>query len=80
MYGALVAIPIAAVHGIFKYGAFDIPAGDRGRNAARSANLLITVFYAIAVATPAILLPGMARVVPAVIVTTLVAVALLPVR
>ena len=80
VYGALVAIPIAAVHGIFKYGAFDVPSGDRGRNAARSANLLITVFYAIAVATPAILLSGRIRVVPAVIITTLVAVALLPVR
>ncbi len=80
VYGALVALPIAAVHGIFKYGAFDVPSGDRGRNAARSANLLITVFYAIAVATPAILLSVRLRVVPAVIVTTLVAVALLPVR
>jgi len=80
VYGALIALPIAAVHGIFKYGAFDVAPGDRGRNAARSANLLITVFYAIAVATPAILLAGRLRVVPAVIVTTLVAVALLPVR
>ncbi|MGW9182569.1 ATP-binding protein [Agromyces sp. NPDC055661] len=80
VYGALIALPIAAVHGIFKYGAFDVAPGDRGRNAARSANLLITVFYAIAVATPAILLAGRIRVVPAVIVTTLVAVALLPVR
>ncbi|MFE6256557.1 ATP-binding protein [Agromyces sp. NPDC057865] len=80
VYGALIALPIAAVHGIFKYGAFDVAPGDRGRNAARSANLLITVFYAIAVATPAILLAGRIRVVPAVIITTLVAVALLPVR
>ncbi|TYL52917.1 GAF domain-containing sensor histidine kinase [Agromyces mariniharenae] len=80
VYGALVALPIAAVHGIFKYGAFDVALGDGGRNAARSANLLITVFYAIAVATPAILLSGRIRVVPAVIITTLVAVALLPVR
>ncbi|MGW4928326.1 ATP-binding protein [Agromyces sp. NPDC004153] len=80
VYGALIALPIAAVHGIFKYGAFDVAPGDRGRNAARSANLLITVFYAIAVATPAILLSGRLRVVPAVIITTLVAIALLPVR
>ena len=80
VYVSLIALPIAAVHGIFKYGAFDVAPGDRGRNAARSANLLITVFYAIAVATPAILLSGQIRVVAAVIITTLVAVALLPVR
>ncbi|WP_173923066.1 sensor histidine kinase [Agromyces sp. Marseille-P2726] len=80
VYAVLIAIPIAAVHGIFKYGAFDVPSGDRGRNAARSANLIITVFYAIGVATPAILLAGRLRVVPAVIVTTIVAVVLLPVR
>ena len=80
VYAVLMAVPIAAVHGIFSYGAFDVPSGDRGRNAARSANLLITVFYAIAVATPAILLAPQLRVVPAVLITTIVAVALLPVR
>ncbi|WP_168625671.1 ATP-binding protein [Cryobacterium sp. BB307] len=80
VYAALIAMPIAAIHGIFRYGAFDIAPGDRGRNVARSSNLLITVIYAIAVAMPAILLAGRLRVVPAILITTLLAVCLLPVR
>lgn len=79
VYASLLALPVAAIHGIFRYGAFDIAPGDRGRNVVRSSNLLITVLYAAGVASPAILLPGL-RVVPAVLVTTIVAVALLPVR
>lgn len=80
VYATLIALPIAAIHGIFRYGAFDIAPGDRGLNVVRSSNLLITVFYGIAVATPAILLSGRLRAVPAVLLTTIVAVALLPVR
>ena len=80
VYASLIALPIAAVHGIFRYGAFDIAPGDRGRNVARSSDLLITVLYAIGVATPAVLLVGQVRVVAAVLITTIVAVALLPVR
>jgi signal transduction histidine kinase len=80
VYSSIIALPIAAIHGIFRYGAFDIAPGDRGRYVARSSNLLITVVYAIGVATPAVLLSGRLRVVPAVLITTLVAVALLPVR
>ena len=80
VYASLIALPIAAIHGIFRHGAFDIAPGDRGRNVARSSNLLITVLYAIGVATPAVLFSGRLRVVPAVLITTLVAVALLPVR
>ena len=80
VYASLIALPIAAVHGIFRYGAFDIAPGDRRRDVARSSNLLITVLYGIGVATPAVLLAGRIRVVAAVLITTMVAVALLPVR
>ncbi|MFF2272194.1 sensor histidine kinase [Agromyces sp. NPDC058136] len=80
VYASLIAIPIAAIHGILSYGAFDIAPGDRGRLVARSSNLLITVIYAAAVATPALLLAPPLRAVPAILITTLFAVALLPVR
>ncbi|MFE6964162.1 sensor histidine kinase [Agromyces sp. NPDC057679] len=80
VYASLIAIPIAAIHGILSYGAFDIAPGDRGRLVARSSNLLITVIYAAAVATPALLLAPPLRAVPAILITTLLAVALLPVR
>ncbi len=80
VYASLIALPVAAVHGIFRSGAFDIAPDDRGRMVARSSNLLITVMYAAGVAMPAILLSGRLRVVPAVLVTTIVAVLLLPVR
>ncbi|MGH3706132.1 MAG: hypothetical protein ACRDT9_15965, partial [Agromyces sp.] len=80
VYGTLLALPVAAVHGIFRSGAFDIAPDDRGRMVARSSNLLITVLYAAGVAMPAILLSGRLRVVPAVLITTVVAVLLLPVR
>lgn len=80
VYGSLLALPIAAVHGIFRSGAFDIAPDDRGRMVARSSNLLITVVYAAGVAMPAIILSGQLGVVPAILITTLVAVLLLPVR
>jgi len=80
VYGTLIALPIAAIHGIFRYGAFDIAPDDRGRTVARSSSLLITVFYAIAVATPALLLSDVLEVVPAVLITVVIAVALLPAR
>jgi signal transduction histidine kinase len=80
VYSSIIALPIAAIHGILRYGAFDIAPGDRERNVARSSNLLITVLYAAGAATPAVLLAGRLRVVPAVLITTIVAVALLPVR
>lgn len=77
---SLIAIPLAAIHGILRYGAFDIAPGDRGRLAARSSTLLITVLYAIAAATPAVLLARNLNIVGAVLLTTLLAVCLLPVR
>ncbi|MFF2493508.1 sensor histidine kinase [Agromyces sp. NPDC058064] len=80
VYASLITIPIAAIHGILRYGAFDIAPVDRGPLVARSSNLLITVLYAAAVATPAVLLAPPLRVVPAILLTTLLAVALLPLR
>ncbi|MFC5858459.1 sensor histidine kinase [Agromyces flavus] len=80
VYASLIALPVAAIHGILRYGAFDIPPGDRGRDVARSSNLLITVVYAAAVATPAVLLAPPLTAVPAILLTALTAVVLLPAR
>ncbi len=80
VYASLIALPIAAIHGILRYGAFEIAPGDRGRLVERSSNLLITVVYAAAVATPAVLLTPPLRTIPAILLTTGVAVALLPAR
>ncbi|NUP60085.1 MAG: hypothetical protein HOQ06_11510 [Pseudarthrobacter sp.] len=80
VYASLLAIPLAAIHGIFRYGAFDIAAVDRGRHVARSSNLLITVLYGIGAATPAVLLGDSLTVPGAVLLTALLAVCLLPVR
>lgn len=80
VYVSLLALPVAAIHGIFRSGAFDIAPDDRGRLVARSSNLLITVIYAAGVAMPAVLLAGRLQVVPAILITTLFAVALLPLR
>jgi signal transduction histidine kinase len=80
VYVSLLAIPIAAIHGILRYGAFDIAPDDRGRLVARSSNVLITVVYAIAAATPAVLLADSLTAIGAVLLTTLLAVCLLPLR
>ena len=80
VYASMLAIPVAAIHGILRYGAFDIGPGDRGARVERSSNLLITVVYAAGVATPALLLTPPLRTVPAILLTTLLAVVLLPVR
>lgn len=80
VYVSLTAIPLAAIHGILRYGAFDIAPGDRGRLVARSSSLLITVFYAIGVATPGVLLADGLTVIGAVLLTTLLAICLLPLR
>lgn len=77
---SLFALPISAIHGILRYGAFDIAPGDRGRVVGRSSDLLITILYGIAVATPAVLLAPQLDVLPAVLITVLVAMVLLPVR
>lgn len=80
VYASMIAIPVAAIHGILRYGAFDIDPGDRGARVERSSNLLITVVYAAGVATPALLLAPPLRTVPAILLTTLLAVVLLPAR
>jgi signal transduction histidine kinase len=80
VFATLIAIPLTAIHGIFRYGAFEIAPGDRGRLAARSSGLLITVLYSIGVATPAVLLADRLTIVGAILLTTILAVCLLPVR
>ncbi|MGX1160027.1 histidine kinase/DNA gyrase B/HSP90-like ATPase [Arthrobacter sp. SLBN-100] len=76
----LMAIPLAAIHGIFRYGAFDIAPDDRGLLAARSSSLLITVLYAIGAATPAVLLADRLTVMGAILLTAILAICLLPLR
>lgn len=80
VYASMIAIPVAAIHGILRYGAFDIGPGDRGVRVERSSNLLITVVYAAGVATPGLLLTPPLGTVPGILLTTLLAVVLLPVR
>ncbi|MCU1517677.1 MAG: hypothetical protein JWQ75_2398 [Pseudarthrobacter sp.] len=80
VFASLIAVPLAAVHGIFRYGAFDIAPGDRGRMVARSSNLLITVLYGIGTATPAVLLANNLTPIGAVLLTTVLAICLLPLR
>jgi len=80
VFASLTAVPLAAIHGILRHGAFDIAPGDRGRLAARSSGLLITVLYAIGVATPAVLLADRLTIIGAALLTTVLAVCLLPVR
>jgi len=80
VFATLIALPLAGVHGILRYGAFDIPPGQRGRLVARSSSLFITVFYGIGVATPALLLGDRLTLVGAVLTTTVLAICLLPVR
>ncbi|WP_448808825.1 ATP-binding protein [Agromyces bauzanensis] len=80
VFVTLFAIPLAGIHGILRYGAFDIAPGDRGRLFARSSGLLIAVLYGIGVAVPAVLLGDSMTLVGAVLLTALFAVALLPVR
>lgn len=80
VYASMICIPLAAIHGILRYGAFDIGPGERGARVERSSNLLITVVYSAGVATPGLLLTPPLRTVPAILLTTLLAVVLLPVR
>lgn len=80
VFASLIAVPLASVHGIFRYGAFNIAADDRGRMVARSSDLLITVLYAIGTATPAVLLASNLTATGAVLLTTVLAVCLLPLR
>ncbi|PTT67435.1 sensor histidine kinase, partial [Arthrobacter sp. HMWF013] len=80
VFVSLIAIPLAAIHGILRYGAFDIAPGDRGRLTARSSGLLITVLFGIGAATPAVLLADSLTVIGAVLLTAVLAICLLPLR
>ncbi|HJV98144.1 MAG TPA: histidine kinase [Arthrobacter sp.] len=80
VFATLTAVPLAAIHGILRHGAFDIAPGDRGRFAARSSGLLITVLYGIGTSTPAVMLADSLTVIGAVLLTTTLAICLLPVR
>ena len=76
----LTAIPVVAIHGILRHGAFDVAATDRARFVTRSSDVLITVLYGIAAVAPAVLLLGRLTPLGIAFLTALVAVALLPVR
>ena len=76
----LLALPAAGIHGILRYGAFDVADADRGPLVVRSSSALITVLYGIAVAAPALLLLDRLEPVSTAILTAIAAVALLPLR
>lgn len=76
----LTAVPLVAIHGILRHGAFDVAAEDRARFVTRSSNVLITVLYGIAAVAPAVLLVDRLTPLGIAFLTALVAVALLPLR
>ncbi|GAA1806038.1 sensor histidine kinase [Agromyces neolithicus] len=76
----LTAVPLVAIHGILRHGAFDVAAADRARLVTRSSDVLITVLYGIAALAPAVLLAGRLTPLATALLTALVAVVLLPVR
>ena len=80
VYLAMLALPVAFIHGILVYGAFGVRSQERAKVAIRSSWLLITVLYACAVAAPAVLFIGLLSPVEAVIVTAIMALALQPIR
>ena len=77
---SLLALPAAGIHGILRYGAYDVADADRARLVVRSSSTLITVLYGIAVAAPALLLFDRLEPVSAVLLTAIAAVVLLPLR
>ena len=78
---AMVAVPVALIHGVLQYGAFGIDPDERARVVTRSASLVITLLYAAAVATPALLLArSESSVTVAVVLTVLMALVLQPLR
>ena len=78
---AIVAVPVAYIHGVLQYGAFSVDPNDRARLVTRSASLLITLLFAAAVATPALLLARrQGSVTVAIVLTVLMALALQPMR
>jgi signal transduction histidine kinase len=77
---AVIALPVAGIHGILRHGAYDVRVADRGKVVVRSSATLITILYAWGVAAPGLLLAQTLPPATAVIVTTAIAVLLLPVR
>ena len=76
----MLALPMVGIHGILRYGAFDVADADRGRLVVQSSTTIITVLYGIAVAAPALLLLEDLEPVSAGLLTAIAAVALLPLR
>jgi signal transduction histidine kinase len=77
---AMLALPVAFIHGILVYGAFGVASQERAQVAIRSSWLLIAVLYACAVATPALLFVEFLSPAQAVVLTAMLALALQPVR
>lgn len=76
----MIALPVAGIHGILRYGAYDIALPDRGRVVMRSSTTLITISYAWGIAAPGVLLSQALPTTTAVLLTAAIAVLLLPVR
>ncbi len=77
---SMLAVPVALIHGVLRYGAFDVADADRARLVVRSSTTFIAVLYGIAVAAPALFLFDRLEPVSAVLLTAVAAVALLPLR
>ena len=80
LFLSLLALPAAGIHGILRYGAYDVADADRARLVVRSSSAVITVLYGIGVTAPALLLFDQLQTWGAVTLTALTAVVLLPVR
>ena len=78
--GALFALPVVLIQGVLRHGAFDVAADDRPQLLIRSSSTIVTFLYGIAVAAPAVLLLDRIEPAGAVLLTTIAAVALLPLR
>jgi signal transduction histidine kinase len=80
IYASMIAIPVAFVHGVFRYGAFGVRTSRRATAAMRSSSLLIGLVYACAVAAPAVLLAQELMLGQAIIITVAMALLLQPLR
>jgi signal transduction histidine kinase len=80
VFVGLFMLPAACIHGILRYGAFDIALADRDQAVVRSSTLLITFLYGIAVATPVVLISDHLTAVSAALLCAVLAVTLLPLR
>ncbi len=80
MLMSLLALPAAGIHGILRYGAYDVADADRARLVVRSSSAFITVLYGIGVTTPALIFFDQLQTWGAVTLTAITAVVLLPVR